>query len=34
VVASAGEAWILLGRDALNAHRLLLDGPRLFHEIG
>lgn len=34
VVASAGEPWMLLGRDLLNAHRLLLDGPQLFLEIG
>jgi hypothetical protein len=34
VVASAGEAWVLLGRDALNAHRVLLDGPQLLLEIG
>ena len=34
VVASAGEPWVLLGRDILNAHRLLLDGPHLFLEIG
>jgi hypothetical protein len=34
VVASAGEAWVLLGRDVLNAHRLVLDGPQLFVEIG
>jgi hypothetical protein len=34
VVASAGETWILLGRDILNAHRLLLDGPQLALEIG
>jgi hypothetical protein len=34
VVASAGESWVLLGRDILNAHRLLLDGPQLFVEIG
>jgi len=27
VVASADEPWILLGRDVLNAHRLILDGP-------
>jgi predicted aspartyl protease len=33
VVSSAGEDWILLGRDVLNAHRLLLDGPRLGLEI-
>ena len=34
VVASAGEDWILLGRDVLNDYRLLLDGPQLFVEIG
>jgi hypothetical protein len=34
VVASAGETWVLLGRDVLNAHRLLLDGPGLVLEIG
>ena len=34
VVASAGEAWILLGRDVLNTHRLVLDGPQLALEIG
>ena len=34
VVASAGEAWILLGRDIMNAHRVLLDGPQLALEIG
>lgn len=34
VVANAGEAWALLGRDVLNAHRLLLDGPQLALEIG
>ncbi len=34
VVASAGETWVLLGRDVLNAHRLLLDGPQLIVEIG
>ncbi len=33
VVASAGESWVLLGRDLLNALRLLLDGPRLVLEI-
>ena len=27
VIASEGEPWMLLGRDVLNAHRLLLDGP-------
>jgi hypothetical protein len=34
VVASAEESWILLGRDILNSHRLNLDGPQLFLEIG
>jgi hypothetical protein len=34
VVASPGEAWVLLGRDVLNAQRLLLDGPGLVLEIG
>jgi len=34
VVTSTGEEWILLGRDVLNAHRILLDGPRLALEIG
>ena len=34
VVAHAGELWVLLGRDVLNAHRLLLDGPGLALEIG
>ena len=33
VVSSAGEDWILLGRDILNAHRSLLDGPQLALEI-
>lgn len=33
VVPSADEAWILLGRDLLNAHRVLLDGPRLLVEL-
>jgi hypothetical protein len=33
VVASAGESWVLLGREILNAHRLVLDGPQLFVEI-
>ncbi len=28
VVASADEAWPLLGRDLLNAVRLTLDGPQ------
>lgn len=34
VVASPGESWILLGRDVLNRHRLVLDGPQLLVEIG
>jgi len=34
IVASPGETWVLLGRDAMNAHRLLLDGPHLILEIG
>ena len=34
VVASPGESWVLLGRDVLNAHRVLLDGPQLALEIG
>jgi len=33
VVASAGESWVLLGRDILNAHTLLLNGPQLFLDI-
>ena len=32
-VASTGENWILLGRDMLNGHRVILDGPRLIVEI-
>ncbi len=27
------EVYILLGRDVLNAHRILLDGPHLVTEI-
>ena len=34
VVASAGESWVLLGRDVLNVHRIVLDGPQLALEIG
>jgi hypothetical protein len=34
VVASAGEAWLLLGRDVINGYRILLDGPNLALEIG
>jgi hypothetical protein len=33
-VASPGESWVLLGRDILNSHRLLLDGPQLALEVG
>jgi hypothetical protein len=33
VVAHPDEPWILLGRDALNSYRLLLDGPNLALEI-
>lgn len=33
VVAHPGEPWVLLGRDVLNGHRLLLDGPGLVLEI-
>ena len=34
IVGSAGEPWVLLGRDILNAHTLLLAGPQSFLEIG
>jgi len=27
------EPWVLLGRDVLNSHRLILDGPNLVLEI-
>jgi len=33
-IASAGEQWVILGRDILNTHRILLDGPQLAMEIG
>jgi hypothetical protein len=33
-IAHAAEPFILLGRDVLNGFRLVLDGPRLFLEIG
>jgi hypothetical protein len=33
VVGSPGESWVLLGRDVLNAHNLLLAGPQQFLEI-
>jgi hypothetical protein len=29
VLSCAGEPWILLGRDCINAHALLLNGPGL-----
>jgi hypothetical protein len=29
VIASPTEAWVLLGRDVVNAHRFVLDGPAL-----
>lgn len=28
------EPWVLLGRDVLNSHRVILDGPNLVLEIG
>ncbi len=34
VIAHAEEPFVLLGRDVLNRHRLLLDGPGLALEIG
>jgi hypothetical protein len=34
VVAHPDESWVLLGRDVLNTHRLVLDGPQLALEIG
>lgn len=34
VVASSDEPWVLLGRDILNAHRMLLDRPQRMFEIG
>jgi len=33
VLAHPGEPWILLGRDVLNGHRILFDGPNLVLEI-
>lgn len=33
VVAHADEPWVLLGRDVLNGHRVLLDGPNLVLEL-
>ena len=34
VLASKAEKWVLLGRDVLNHHRFLLDGPNLTTEVG
>jgi hypothetical protein len=34
VVAHADEPWVLLGRDVLNGHRIVLDGPNLVLELG
>jgi hypothetical protein len=33
VISCAGEPWVLLGRDELNAHRMTHDGPGLGVEI-
>ena len=32
-IASAGETYVLLGRDILNSYRVVLDGPQLSLEI-
>jgi hypothetical protein len=34
VLGSAAEPHVLLGRDVLNRHRFVLDGPRLVLEMG
>jgi len=34
VVSHPNEPWVLLGRDVLNSHRIVLDGPQLALEIG
>jgi len=34
VISSPSEPWVLLGRDVLNRHRVVLDGPGLGLEIG
>ena len=34
VLANPGEPWILLGRDALNAHRMMHDGPGKILDVG
>ncbi len=33
VLAHPGEPWVLLGRDVLNGHRVLFDGPNLVLEV-
>lgn len=33
IIANAEEEWILLGRDVLNNHRIILDGPKQALEI-
>jgi hypothetical protein len=33
VLGAANEPWVLLGRDVVNAHRLVLDGPLLILDI-
>ena len=34
VIAHSEESHVLLGRDVMNRHRLLLDGPQFLLEIG
>jgi hypothetical protein len=34
IITSSAEEWILLGRDVLNAYRIVLDGPQMALEIG
>jgi hypothetical protein len=34
VIGAVNEPWVLLGRDVVNNHRLVLDGPQLALEIG
>jgi predicted aspartyl protease len=34
VVADRDEPYVLIGRDVLNRHRVVLDGPQLILEIG
>lgn len=33
VLASPGESYVLLGRDVLNLHRVVLDGPNLLFDV-